>query len=59
MTTFEYHIEKTTISLWSGKDKTDIHDLLSRAGRDGNLLMSSLKQLLAPLLGIISPLKNH
>jgi hypothetical protein len=35
LTTFEYHIEKTTKSIWSGKDKTDVHDLLNKRGRDG------------------------
>ena len=35
MSTFEYHIEKTTKSMWSGKDKTDVSELLNRLGRDG------------------------
>jgi hypothetical protein len=35
MATFEYHIEKTTKSMWSGKDKTDVSELLNTRGRDG------------------------
>lgn len=36
MTSWEYKIEKTTKSMWSGKDKTDVDEMLNNLGRDGN-----------------------
>ena len=35
MASWEYKIEKTTKSMWSGKDKTDVDELLNNLGRDG------------------------
>jgi len=34
MTSWEYKIEKTTKSMWSGKDKTNVDELLNNLGRD-------------------------
>lgn len=35
MVSFEYRIEKTSKSMWTGKDNTNIDELLNNLGRDG------------------------
>ena len=40
MINWEYKIEKTTKSMWSGKDKTNVGELLNNLGRDGWELIS-------------------
>ena len=40
MTNWEYKIEKTTKSMWSGKDKTNVDELLNNLGKDGWELIS-------------------
>ena len=35
MVSWEYKIERTTKSMWSGKDKINVDELLSDLGRDG------------------------
>ena len=35
MTSYEYRIEKTTKSMWSGKDNINVDELLNNLGRDG------------------------
>jgi len=40
MTSWEYKVMKTEISIWSGKEKTDPEQFLSDLGRDGWELVS-------------------
>ena len=40
MTSWEYKVMKTEISIWSGKEKTDPEQFLSELGRDGWELVS-------------------
>jgi hypothetical protein len=35
MATWEYKIKRTTKSMWSGKDKTNVDQLLNNLGREG------------------------
>jgi len=35
MVSYEYRVETTTKSFWSGKDKTNVDELLNTLGRDG------------------------
>ena len=40
MTSWEYKVMETEISIWSGKEKTDPEQFLSELGRDGWELVS-------------------
>ena len=40
MTSWEYKVMKTEISIWSGKEKTDPEQFFSELGRDGWELVS-------------------
>ena len=40
MTSWEYKVMKTEVSIWSGKEKTDPEQFLSDLGRDGWQLAS-------------------
>jgi len=40
MTSWEYKVMKTEVSIWSGKEKTDPEQFLSNLGRDGWELVS-------------------
>ena len=50
MVSFEYRLEKTTKSMWSGKDNTDVNELLNNLGRDGWELIEIIPETTAGTL---------